>query len=84
MSFVSMCNAVLDELKGIVMAGAGHATQGCPRWALGIRFPGNAQGECRGVDDFLFSFGSMESRAMMTAQRFKKWSVVIWVHGDTR
>ena len=29
-SFVSMCNAVLDELKGIVMAGAGHATQGHP------------------------------------------------------
>ena len=32
--------------RGIILRGPGHAAASCPRWPLGIRFQGDAQGQC--------------------------------------
>ena len=31
--------------KGTILRGPGHAAESCPRWPLGIRVQGDAQGE---------------------------------------
>ena len=47
--FKLLQNASKNVQKGTILRGPGHAAASCPRWPLGIRFQGDAQGECSTV-----------------------------------